>query len=322
MDDDNKKTKQSKLWDAISLWLIVSGFVLGIICLIAGIESLTGDVTFIDALRDILLTDILLPLSIIALLIIMLLLKGLFESHPLISVLLIAMIVIAVPMGSSTIRKSNHSSDNHFTKSAEQTQWNYFEKISRLGDDYKDISNDYGPLSDENVINGGVYLKGSNGLFYAFPKYTKSDITDTDPCTAMAGTVKDLLGYKNSVTVSVFIEDLGLTSETEFEGNLTFKKTSSSGYYYVSILSTDIINNSDLLTPDTWVSVVQRDRAIIPTGSLASDQNATRETVFFVQEGDRYHKDPSCSTLHDSDEIFECYFDEVPEGRSSCGVCY
>ena len=324
-DNKKNKTKASKLWDTLSPWLFVGGLVFGIICIIAGVEALTEHAPFVECLigtlKALFQAYILLPLSIIALIVVVELFKALFEEHPFLCIVLIILIVIAVPKGASVVKKSYLSSGDHFTQKQVQTQWNYFEKISRIGDEYQDISKEYGPLSDEFLMNGGIFLKGSNELYYSFPEYSKSSITASELCNGMAGKAEDLFGYKDSITVDGLIDDLGLTSETEFEGNLTFKKTSSSGYYYVTIMSVDITNNSDSITPETWISVIQRNRTIISVGSLASDQDATRETVFFVEDGNRYHRDSSCSTLHDSDVIYECYLDEVPDGRSECGVC-
>ena len=329
--DDQKINKKhhSKVWDTISFWLslcaILLPWILGISLLIAGLSALIEKEPFLFVLKEMffsLLSSVFLyPVIIIVLLAVVGLFLDIFASHPILGIVLIIAIALAFPAGSSAVKNSFNSSSNHITQKHVQTQWDNFEKISRLGDYYRDISDDYGTLSDESVMNGGVFLRGSNDLYYAFPKYSKADIIDTDPCTGMAGTAEAMFGYNESITVSELKDNLGLTSESEFEGNLIFKKTSSNGYYYVSILSDEISNDSDLLTPDTWVSVIPRDRTIIPVGSLASDQNATRETVFFVEDGNRYHRDSSCSTLHDSDVIYECYLDEVPDGRSECGVC-
>lgn len=235
-------------------------------------------------------------------------------------------LAVALDYGSNIIHRpfngSSHSSNNRHFLVQTQSQWNYFEKISRLGDEYKDISEDCGPLSDEFLMDGGVFLKGSNELYYAFPKYSKSEISDIDLCTGMLGTAADLFGYNKDVSVSTFKESLGLTSETEYEGTLNYKKTSPSGYYYVTIRDEYINNDSDDISPNTWISVIQRNRNIVPVGKLAKDQSKIKEVVFYVDGGERYHKDASCSTLHDSDTIYECYIDEVPKGRTRCEVCY
>lgn len=318
-NNNNTKSSISKIWDTVSFCLTIIGFLFGVLCLFAGIHSLINKESFTDSLVDtlkVVFQEFLVgPLVLIAILVIWTLFKLLFEEHPVICLILIAVIVIALPAGSRAVKHSSNSLGNRFNQKIVQTHWNYFEKISRLGDDYRDIYDDYGPWSDEFLMNGGIQVKGSDGLYYAFPRFSESEILETDQCTGMAGTIEELFGYKDSITVDGFTRDLGLTSETEFEGNLLYKKTAPSGYYYVTIMSVDITKGTDSVKTDTWVSIIQRNRAIIPIGSLASDQNPIKETVFFVQDGNRYHSDPTCSTLHDSDEIYECYSDEVPDGR-------
>ncbi len=231
--------------------------------------------------------------------------------------------------GNEFSENTNNSNDRevrfwekiHFGKN-HSSAWDNFEEKNRIGDYYQSIAADYSPLTEAGNYGGGISLKANENLYFSFPALSKSEISNRDKCSGMMGTTKELFGYKDDITLGQLKDDLGLTSETDFDGNLLYKKTAPSGYYYVTIMSENIKNDSGTVTLDTWISIVSRDREIIPYGSLTSDQNATRETVYFVQGGKRYHRDPTCSTLHDSDEIYECYLDEVPDGRNACDVCY
>ena len=225
--------------------------------------------------------------------------------------------------GSSNSNNKGESLLHRLNKEEKDSSaWEYFEKKNRIGDAYKEVLKDYPDMNESGNSGGGVFLQVNDNLYFSFPRLTKSDISDTDPCTGMTGIAEELFGLDEDVTVDKFRQNLGLTSETVYDGNLNYKKTSYSGYYYVVILDVDITSGSDHVKPDTWISVIQRDREIIRVGRLASDQNATETTVYYVDDGDRYHRDASCSTLRDSDTIYECYIGDVPEGRTPCGVCY
>ena len=226
---------------------------------------------------------------------------------------------------SNTTNNSNGDSSNSnkwFSFKKSKSYWDVFEKSNRIGDSYKSISSDYTNLIESGYSDGGILLQANDSLYFSFPVLNKSDISDMTQCTGMTGTMEELFGCKEDITVEDFKQNLGLTSETVFEGNLNYKKTAASGYYYILIRDVDIEKASDVVTTKTWISVIQRNRAVVPVGRYASDQEATEATVYYVQEGDCYHQTPSCSTLHDSDTIYECYIDDVPEGRTQCGVCH
>ena len=347
MQKDNEENKRNntlfqRVWNTIGFWVIIIAELLAfalVICIaITGVSALVHGEPFVEVFLGTLsnatamfggiLIGILKVMALIAALLLIMFLMELSKDHTIIFLVVILVIIIAIPAGSNTYRKysSSHTGTQHSqmgTSTDEMHEhWDRFEKMSRIGDEYSSIAGDYYPFSEEFVMNGGVFLKANNEIYYAFPRYDKAEIRDSDLCSGMAGTTKDLFGYTKSVTLADFTRDIGLTSRTELDGNLTFKKTSSGKYYYVTILSTDIVEDSDLVFPDTWISIVTRNIQITPIGKLASDQTATEETVFFVENGTRYHRDASCSSLHDSNEIYECYKTDLPEGRTPCDNCY
>lgn len=357
-EEENKKsTKKSDLWAKISFWVMIAGAVLiialGLSLLYAGFQFFVNNNPFIDSViyaaisigKYILyiLSPVFLVAAIVIIELLLVLFKEAFDSHPIICIVLFFALLFAIPAGTSAVKHyrssdgSYHSGDNGSSNSSESgehfwskwkfgksdsREWDYFEEINRIGDSYSDICSDYSTLTESGNDSGGVMLKASESLYYSFPAVTKSDISNSDSCTGMTGTSEEMFGYDEDVPVSRFKEDLKLTAESEYEGNPTYKKTASSGYYYVVILSVDITNDSDIITKDTWISIIQRNREIVPVGELASDQSGAEDTVYYVEEGDRYHSDPSCSTLQNSDVIYECYIEDVPGGRTSCGVCY
>ena len=339
--DNNKTTLQNHL-GTIGFWAMIIGELLAIAVGICFIVSVVMSLVRRAPLAEVFLENLrkaavefgswLLPIlwviAFIVIICVAVVLMDVIKTHPVVFLVIILVIAIAVPVGSSTYRKYTSDNTNDYDRTDEtrstdeHKRWDYFEQRSRIGDDYGSISRDYHPFSEENVMNGGIYLKADNGFYYAFPKYTREDVVDSDLCTAMLGVSEDMFGYTNSVAVSDFVFDLGLTSNSVIDGNLSYKKTSNEGYYYVVIMDTNVEDTSDLITPNTCIAVIQRNRETIQVGNLALDQPAEESTVFYVNDGTCYHSDPSCSTLHDSDEIYECYRSDVPEGRRACDVCY
>ena len=63
-------------------------------------------------------------------------------------------------------------------------------------------------------------------------------------------------------------------------------------------------------------------KTIIENGRYATDKSIKEKVVYYVTDGERYHKKSSCPSLHDSDIVYKAYITDVPEGRTPCGVCY
>lgn len=231
MNKENKKKIYQILYVLLPL-LVLGGIYCGILHLIGGTAAVFWWVVT---------------------LMVLIILDYVIESHPDLFTIVLLIIAFSLtpfcfsPSNSNSQSRTNateHHSYHHEIGTVNTTkshpQWVYFERLSRLGDKYKDISWDCGAFSDEYVMWGGIFLKANNEIYYAFPKHLKSEILDSDCCTGMAGTVKDFFGCEDIVTVKNFENNLGLTSDGEYDGNLTYNKTYSGRYYYVTILSTDI----------------------------------------------------------------------------------
>lgn len=61
---------------------------------------------------------------------------------------------------------------------------------------------------------------------------------------------------------------------------------------------------------------------VVPVGRYAEDDSLKEKKVYYVLDGECYHKKSKCPTLHDSDVIYKCYIGDVPADRRPCGVCY
>ena len=132
--------------------------------------------------------------------------------------------------------------------------WDYFESINRIGDSYSNISQDYDSLSDAGVYDGGVALEASDDLYFSFPVWTKEDIEDEDLCIGMYGTLESTFNISEEISVDELKEKLTVTYFDDYEGSIIFRKSSTSGSYYVSIYSEESI-----LAPETGVSIIQFD---------------------------------------------------------------
>ena len=63
-------------------------------------------------------------------------------------------------------------------------------------------------------------------------------------------------------------------------------------------------------------------KEIIEKGKYATDKTIKEKVVYYVTDGERYHKKANCPSLHDSEIVYKAYISDIPEGRTSCGICY
>lgn len=145
--------------------------------------------------------------------------------------------------------------------------WDHFESINRIGDSYYSISEDYDSLSDAGVFDGGVALEASKDLYFSFPAWSKEDINDDDLCTGMYGTLKSFFDINEERSVDELKEILTITVlDDNYDGSVLFRKSSTSGSYYVRIYS-----EKSVLDPKTAVSVIQYEDTRYDEGAMPKE---------------------------------------------------
>ena len=140
------------------------------------------------------------------------------------------------------------------TQADEVYGWDYFETFNPIGKTYADIKTQYSSLEEDGYFEGGITLKVDGGdLHICFPKLSKDEIADSDECTGLYGSLSTVFGVDHSCSIGELEELLGVSFDSEYEGNLLAMTDKESGKYYVTLY---VPEGSDTADPQTDVSVV------------------------------------------------------------------
>lgn len=143
------------------------------------------------------------------------------------------------------------TSVNAPVEASTETGWEYFESINTIWLTYDEVSERYSSMENIGFADGGLAFR-LNGLelYAGFPVLSEEEITGSEACTAMYGTVEELFNIHEWTDIETMEEDMGVNFEPSDEYGMYTQMHSSSGDYHVIIMTED-----SSFAPDTSVTI-------------------------------------------------------------------